>query len=321
MTPTNNNNRMPLFIILLVVLLIFVFAFASGKLNIGISGSFTYLIYIFLGLISSVVCYGMLSSMGEINGHRYSTTIKLGGAIVGLVVVGGGGLVYEKYVHKNSEEIRLVFYTDATTHLQTISGEADLLVGNQQMSIRLDNQNSVLFQGLQNVDEGSTLNFSLDCPDWKIDSGQTLKLTSAGPIYVKLTRKATYAAADQAKVTFDFNNGTAINYVGRPNDKNIVIQIQATSQDALVIPIDKSADLQVISDSGTVMATTTLTTDEITFLPPNASRELSFDGFIPINQYEMVKGKTAILKLHYKNMSGGTSDKVWQIEFDFKLQQ
>jgi len=269
MTPpqaeTGTKTKMTIFIILLVVLLLVVYAFASGKWSMGISGSFTYLIYVFLGLISSVVCYGLLSSMGEIQGHKYETTIKLSGAIVGLVVVGGGGMFYEKYIRQpETLDMRVIFYTDNKSSPQKISGTATLFTANKQNAVTLRNEYTTLFQGLPAAAEGQTLSLTLDCPDYDIDSAalKTTKISSLSPIYIRLTHHKLYEGAKDAVIQLDFNGGSAINYIRRPNDKDIVVQMNITSQSDLVIPLQKVVHFEVLSDSGVPMVTTDLQADD-----------------------------------------------------------
>lgn len=144
-----NTIRLVVLGVLLVFLFVFVYLFAGGKINMGISSSFIYMIYIILGLIASVICYGLLSSFGEIQGHRYETTIKLGGAIVGLVVVGGGGLIYEKYVHTpDGVDVRVVFYSKNQSEIQRLKGQAIIFYGNTEKDVPVSNEGSILLQGI-----------------------------------------------------------------------------------------------------------------------------------------------------------------------------
>lgn len=321
---SGTKAKMAILILLLVVLLIIVYAFASGKLAMGISGSFTYLIYIFLGLISSVVCYGLLSSMGEIQGHKYETTIKLGGAIVGLVVVGGGGLVYEKYVRKpDTIDMRVIFFTDNRAAPQKISGTATVFVANKEFNVSLKDEYTVLFQGLPSGAEGQALSLALDGADFDIDSAalKIAKVSSLSPVYIRLAARKSYQDAKTAAVQMGFNGGSAINYIKRPNDKNIVIQMDITSQSDLVIPLEKKAHFEVLSDSGVPMVSTDLESDNMILLNPNSTKEYYFEGFIPADRYEMVKGKTAVIKINYKDLTGKKQARTWQTEFNFKLDE
>lgn len=321
-TQPRSQPNYPLFIILLVALLAVVYAFASNHLQMGISGSFTYMIYVFLGLVSSVVCYGFLSSMGEIKGYKYETTIKLGGAIVGLVVVGGGGMIYEKYVQRSDTvDVRLVFYRSKLSHTQKITGEATLLIGNKEFTVTLRSQSSVLLQGIPFAAEGTKMNLSLDCPDFEIDSSGYAGLTvdPAAPVYVKLVPRKLYASPEEAELSLTFNNGSAAVYVRRPNDKNVIIQLNAISSSSLIIPIAKEADLQVITNSGTPIFKTTLSSDQITFLTDKNLKEIYFEGFVPKELYDIAKGKTAFITIHYYDMSTKHLQKTWEATFDFNL--
>lgn len=165
--------------------------------------------------------------MGEIKGHKYETTIKLGGAIVGLVVVGGGVMIYEKYVRRSATvDIRLVFYGKKISQTQKISGEVMFLIGNKDFSVTLKNQSNVLLQGIPSAAEGSKMNLSLDCPDFEIDSSAYagLAIDPAAPVYVKPVPRKLYASPEEAELDLNFNHGSAVVYVRRPDDKNINIQ-------------------------------------------------------------------------------------------------
>lgn len=318
------QTKMSLFIILLVALFVLVYAFAGNHLHMGVSGSFTYLIYIFLGLISSVVCYGLLSSMGEIKGHKYETRIKLGGAIVGLVVVGGGGMIYEKYVQKAATiDVRLVFYTKSLSQIQKINGEAIFWDGNKEIPLTLKNQSSALIQGLSSKAEGTPMRFSLDCPDFEIDSANyaSLKIDPNNPIYVKLNPRKLYADPKEAKLSVTFNNGYSSNYIRRPEDKNIVIQVDVISESELIIPIAKEAELEIITNSGTPLVKTTLKSGDLTFLTNKNLKKIYYDGFVPNDKFEMAKGKTAFLTINYYDMTGAHRQQTWQTNFNFDLEE
>lgn len=89
----------------------------------------------------------------------------------------------------------------------------------------------------------------------------------------------------------------------------------------MIIPIAKEADLQVITDSGTPILKTTLLSDQLTFLTDKNLKTIYFEGFIPQDLYAIAKGKTAIITIHYYDMSAKHLQKTWQATFDFNLDE
>jgi hypothetical protein len=50
-------------------------------------------------------------------------------------------------------------------------------------------------------------------------------------------------------------------------------------------------------------------------------KEIYFEGFVPIEQYEIVKGKQAVFVIYCWGMSGKHRVKTWQTEFEFNLNE
>ena len=72
---------------------------------------------------------------------------------------------------------------------------------------------------------------------------------------------------------------------------------------------------------GVPMVSTDLESNNMILLNPNSTKEYYFEGFIPADRYEMVKGKTAVIKINYKDLTGKKQVRTWQTEFDFKLDE
>jgi len=320
----DNWTKIVLFCVLLIALLALVYAFASGFLKLGASGAFVYLIYVFLGLISSVVCYGLLSSFGEIQGHKYETTIKLGGAIVGLVVVGGGGMVYERYFHTpDNIDVRIVFYLNSRTQAQKIRGQVNVLYGNVEKTIPVNNQESVLLQSIPYSQENNRLNLDLDCPDFEIDTTfeKENKFTPDHPVYVKLKYKKTYADPKEAELNPLFSEASAVDYIKRPDAKDVSLKIDFVSNSDLIVPVDKVAHLKVLMDSGAPLLDMDVESSDLNFIAPRGTTSVSFEGFIKKDLYVIAKGRTALLTVKYKDVTGHQQKREWTIDFEFNIQE
>jgi hypothetical protein len=94
----NAKRKFQVFIVLLIAVIAMAILFATGTLRFGLSGPFVYIVYVLAGLLSALLTFGMLSSRGELHGEHEGIGLKLGGAVVALVVVAAGGGLYERYL-------------------------------------------------------------------------------------------------------------------------------------------------------------------------------------------------------------------------------
>lgn len=166
----------------------------------------------------------------------------------------------------------------------------------------------------------SRIDISLDCPDYEIDTAdsETRLLTTEHPVYVKVRLKKSYASAKDADLTLSLSEVSAVDYIRRPDAKDVIVRVNAISNSGLLIPLDKYAHLQILMNSGAPVVDMDLESSDPLFLPPGRASELYYEGFINLNTYKIAAGRTAILTVRYKDMSGNKESRKWNLDFDFK---
>jgi len=188
---TSAKTKLALFGVLLAAVLALTIVFAGGWLRFGLGAQFTFVMYVLLGLLAAVTCYGLLSSSGELEGKAYGVAIKLGGAIVALAVVAGGGALYERYGQtQGSFEQRINFYSNHRGQLEKITGAATLSFGNERRLETLRETGTALYQGIPIQWLGKPLVLDLESTRHEIaPDNQPALLTDREAIFVKVVRK------------------------------------------------------------------------------------------------------------------------------------
>lgn len=313
------KNKLIVFSVLIVVVLLLTLTLASGWLRSGQSGPFIYVLYVLCGLLAAYVCYGLLSSMGELEGKQYGVALKLGGPIVALVVVAGGGGLYERYGQTpGSFAQRINFYTAQTSQLEKINGTATVSIGNERRAEVLRESGSALYQGIPSSLIGKPLVLDLESANYELapDNSAAL-LTDREPIFIKVVRKRQFATPNAANLELSFREGIALNYIARPDAKNIVLTLRAVSKSEQAIPIDADATLEILSNSGVPMFSVPMKVTDTTIIPPRGLETIHLDGFLLKDQYAFaLTGKTAVVKLRYDRQIE-KSEMEFQTEFDF----
>jgi hypothetical protein len=313
------KTRLILFGALLFAALFLAVVFAGGWLRFGLAGPFIYVLYIFCGMLAAYTCYGLLSSIGELEGKQYGVALKLGGPIVALVVVAGGGGLYEKYGQTpGSFAQRINFYSNQPGQLEKIIGTATLSFGNERRPETLREAGTALYQGIPIQWLGKPLVLDLESTNYEIaPAAQAPLLTDREAIFVKVVRKRQFAQPNEASLELSFREGVALNYVSRPDAKNIVLTLRAVSQTDLAIPIDADATLEILSNSGAPMFNIPLKVTDTTIVPSRGLEMIHLDGFMLKDQYAIaLTGKTAVVKLRYDH-SVEKSEMEFQTEFTF----
>lgn len=313
------KTKLILFVALLAAALFLAVVFAGGWLRFGLAGPFIYVLYIFCGMLTAYTCYGLLSSIGELEGKQYGVALKLGGPIVALVVVAGGGGLYEKYGQTPSSFAqRINFYSDQPSQLKKISGVATLSFGNERRPESLRESGTALYQGIPIQWLSKPLVLDLESTNFEISpANQPALLTDREAIFVKVVRKRQFVSPNEATLEIGYQEGVALNYVGRPDAKNVVLTLRAVSQSDLAIPIDADATLEILSSSGVPMFSVPLKVTDTTIVPPRGLETIHLDGFMPKDQYEIaLTGKMAVVKLRYDHQIE-KSEVEFQTEFTF----
>lgn len=318
----SNKNKMILFGVLLVVVLLLSVVFAGGWLRFGLNGQFSFVMYVILGLLAAVTCYGLLASTGEIDGEQHSVKFKLTGAIVALVAVAGGGALYEKYVPHRAATFaqRVNFYSAQPTQLEKLNGAATLAFGYERRTETLRETGTLLYLGIPSEWLGQVARLDLDSPDFELAPLERSPIFTDGePVAFKVARKRKFAVPAEAQLDLRWQLGS---YRQKPNGnaKQLALQVRVTSQSDAVIPLDTDGTLTILSGTGAPLFTLGLTMPEIVHLSARAAQLIRLEGFMTKAQYGTVaKGTRAVLKLEYDQMIERNS-RAFQTEFTFNKQ-
>src|SRR5258706_5150237 len=127
----NAKRKFLILVMLLVVVIALAILFASGILRFGLAGPFVYVVYVLAGLLSAFRSFGVLSSQGEFQGEHRGVGLRLGGAVVALVVVAAGGGLYERYLYTPPHfDLLLLFFAENPAKPEPVTGKVVLIVGN-----------------------------------------------------------------------------------------------------------------------------------------------------------------------------------------------
>jgi len=235
----NENKKMQFtaFLVLLLVVAGLTILFATGKLRFGLEGPFIYLIYIFAGLLAAALCYGVLDSTGVVEGNPHGITIKLGGAIVAMVVVAGGGGLYEKYVRTNPFNVRVTLYEKTEGEPTPVSGSLSLNLGAKAESVGIDSQGSALFQDIERRWANQTARIRLQSVGYELaSSDSTITLTPDSTVYLKVRKKAPFTPAQDASVTLQLVDAQSWKLPSRAF-RTLDLQLTAVSESERDVPI------------------------------------------------------------------------------------
>lgn len=312
-----SKQKLYIFIILLLAILAFISLFASGVFRFGMNSTYSYLLYVFAGLLSAVVCYGMLNSIGELEGKNINSSIKLGGSVIALCLVTFGGGYYERNLRTPEYfDARLTFYVESPSKPQRISGNISLYVGNEIKTIQLKEESTALFQGISQIMEGKSMKISLEGSKYIIDDEvlKNIKFNRNEPTFIKIIYGKTYAKPDEAKLDLVFKEGATVNYGPQPKDKILTIVLSAFSHSDYIIPIDRTAKLFL--DDGMHYSMELKNQDNV-YLTPHEFNDVSFEGIIPKSILSrMIGGSAGMVTIKYDNLYV-KSDSMWTTNFIF----
>lgn len=187
------KTALGVFGVLLAAVLFFALAIASGALRFGLEAPVVYTLYVIAGLLAATLCFRILGSAGGLHGQPYGMTLRLGGAVVGLVVVAGGGALYERHVRTPAVfNFRVTFSPEDHDPPGPANGDAVISFGDQQLIASLDGVGSTLFQGLAAHRRGVVARLTLRSRDYELPTGwREVTLTDQEPVLVHVRRKAT----------------------------------------------------------------------------------------------------------------------------------
>src|SRR5262249_7696503 len=163
--------------VLLTVLIALAVLFGTGILRFGLEGPFVYVIYIMAGLLVAFVCFCLLDSSGGLTGNSLNTNVKLGGAIVGLVVVSAGGAVYEIYGRPQQTFSTRVSFRETSGEAVRPKGALTIFIGAGTQTANIDTGGTALFQNIPSAWRNKEARCFLDSMEFKPSRVQQDKLT------------------------------------------------------------------------------------------------------------------------------------------------
>lgn len=239
------------FVFVISLILLFIVAslsvlFASGVLRFGLEGPFIFVLYLLAGLLVAFACFGLLSSTGELSGSPYGIQTRLGGAIVGLVVVVGGGGLYEYFVRGTGEfQLRVSFYENDIRDRTPVEGSFALEYG-ADIPSRDIHQGTVLFQNIPERFKGARVIYNLTSRDYKIHSKEDQTRISLLPdtaVKIQVEKKPLFVSAEKAKLSLDFSHASVDQMV--TGEFVISLSMNAINESERRLPIGPDAELVV----------------------------------------------------------------------------
>lgn len=294
------KQKLVVFGVLLAVLIAMTLVFASGLLRFGLSGPSVYVLYVIAGLLASVLTFGLLTSSGTLIAKRHGASLTLGGAIVALVVVAGGGGLYEKYLHQpQSFDALLVFWINDPSTLARLDGEVVLYAGNNDFSQQLIGTGRARYLGLPTSLLGQAVSISLDSPGYQVVDIDPSVFSQDEPIRVEVQRAQRYATPN-TDLNVVLTEAQVVDFGPRPDQRIITLTLRIHSDAQLPLPLDNTAQLRIFTESGGHMWEAELdATGSIVLAEPGLST-VTFEAQIDRNLYDSLgSGRLAELVLHY----------------------
>ena len=283
----STRAKLGVFVILLIVLVALAVLFGSGVLRFGLEGPFVYVIYIIAGLLVAFACFGLLDSSGELTGKPLDTNVKLGGAIVGLVVVAAGGALYEMYGRPPQTFSTRIAFFDGTGQPVKPKGALMLFIGAANPQLAIDGNGTVLFQNIPAAWRNKPARVALDSAEFKAASTQepSIILKPEDTITFQVVRKPLFTSFDEAKIDFSWKFGESVQ-LAASSDRDLTIRLIAIAQAELPLPLRPKAKL-IFLRQGRAMPIRTIevdvgteTSDDVVILQPHQPTTLVFSGFL-----------------------------------------
>lgn len=287
MSTLDVRAKIGIFITLLIVLIGLSVLFGSGILRFGLEGPFVYVIYIIAGLLAAFACFGLLDSSGELTGKPLDTNVKLGGAIVGLVVVAAGGALYEIYGRPPQTFSTRVIFSDANGQQVKPKGTLTLFIGAGNPQVAIDGSGTVLFQNIPAAWRNKAVRIALDSAQFKSTDTQqsSLTLKPEDTITLQVARKPLFASFEEAKIDLSWKFGESVQ-LASSNDRDLTIRLIAIAQSELPLPLRPKGTL-VFLRQGRAMPIRTMsvdvgteTSDDVVILQPHQPTTLVFSGLL-----------------------------------------
>jgi hypothetical protein len=298
----NRKQTVGIFGALLFAVLLLTILFASGSLRFGLSGPSVYILYLLAGMLAALLTFGMLSSSGQLNATRGGVTLTLGGSIVALVVVAGGGGIYERYLHRpETFDLLITFWATDPNALEPLKGQVTIYAGNNDFTQPLDGSGRNRFLGLPSWLLGKKADLSLNSPGYKVVDLQPPAFTSDGRLLVKVDRTQIYAAPSANQLSVELAKAQVVDYGPRPDQRIITLGLKFRSAAMLPVPLANTAELAVFTESGAPLWTSTLKVDRPFVVVESGLSDESFEALVDRSRLDQLAGgRLATITLHYE---------------------
>jgi hypothetical protein len=173
--------RQSIFFLLLGAAVVFAILFGKGWLTQDVVSS--YIVFVILGGLASVLTWGLLSSAGEISGTQYGFKIKLAGAIVPLVLVTGGGL----WAADRTEPFAVKFkFVNAAGQAVKVSGLARLEISDDTRPVTVQDSDLATFDHLPRSAQNKSAGLTLESSKFRLDTNKKYVLHPNDLISIEL---------------------------------------------------------------------------------------------------------------------------------------
>ncbi|MDU9006958.1 hypothetical protein [Sedimentitalea todarodis] len=297
---------------------------ASGILQFGFQGPVVFVLYIISGVFVALSCFGILTSTGELAGEPYGINIRLGGAIVGLVVVVAGGGIYEVFVRDSeSTKLQIVLYTENRNNIPEIEAELTLILDATTVSKAVNGRGIVVFENLPPSWLGRDAAFIFDSREYGIavEDGLDVKI-SEGTSYVEIKKKAAFSTYEESDLRISPQNAFSEPMVS--GEQTLTVWASAVSLSERPVPIRTYGEISFNNEAGLEFRTISSNVNisgvsEFILLKPNEPRDIAFDALLPEDwEFLLARAPEVILSVFYHDFEDTVRRKVFYSEsFDF----
>ena len=287
---------------LLLTVLLLTILFASGSLRFGLSGPSVYILYLLAGMLAAVLTFGMLSSSGQLNATRGGVTLTLGGSIVALVVVAGGGGIYERYLHRpETFDLLITFWATDPNAFEPLKGQITIYAGNNDFTQALDGSGRNRFLGLPSSLLGKKAELTLNSPGYKVVDMQPPEFTSEGRLRVKVEHAQIFAIPSAEQLSIELAKAQVVDFAPRPDQRIITVGLKFRSTALLPVPLANTVELAVFTESGAPLWETTLKVDRPFVVVATGLSDDSFEAAVDRSKLDQLAGgRLARITMHYE---------------------
>ncbi|WP_141194770.1 hypothetical protein [Maliponia aquimaris] len=304
---------------LLVVVAGLTILLASGVLQFGFQGPVIFVLYIISGVFVALSCFGILTSTGELAGEPYGINVRLGGAIVGLVVVVAGGGIYELFI-RNSEstKLQIVMYVGSRNNIPEIDAELTLILDATTVSKAVNGRGIVVFDNLPPSWLGRDAALIFNGREHEIAEDEGIEVTiSEGTSYIEVRKKAAFSSYDESKLLILPQNAFSEPMVS--GEQTLTVWASVVSRSERPVPIRTYGEIS-LTQAGLELRTISSNVNvagvsDFILLRPNEPRDIAFDALLPEDwEFLIQRDPDAVLSVFYHDFEDTTRRKVFHSE-------